>query len=31
MDVVYLALAVAFWLLVAGMAHGCASLVGGTR
>jgi len=31
MDVVYLALAVAFWLLVAGIARGCASLVGGTR
>jgi hypothetical protein len=31
MDVVYLALAIVFWLLVAGMARGCASLVGGTR
>ena len=31
MDVVYIALAVLFWLLVAGMARGCASLVGGTR
>lgn len=31
MDVVYLALAVVFWLLMAGMARGCASLVGGTR
>jgi hypothetical protein len=27
MDVVYLALTVVFWLLVAGMARGCASLV----
>jgi hypothetical protein len=31
MDVVYLALAVVFWLLMAGMARGCASLVGGTE
>ena len=31
MDVVYLALAIVFWLLVAGMAHGCASLVGGKK
>lgn len=31
MDVVYLALAVVSWLLAAGMARGCASLVGGTR
>lgn len=31
MDVVYLALAVVFWLLMAGMARGCASLVGETR
>jgi len=28
MDVVYLALFVAFWLLLAGMAKGCASLGG---
>jgi hypothetical protein len=31
MDVVYLALAIAFWLLIAGMARGCALLAGGTR
>jgi len=31
MDVVYLALAVVFWLLTAGMAHGCALLAGGTK
>ena len=31
MDVVYVALAVVFWLLIAGMARGCASLVGGSR
>ena len=31
MDVVYVVLAVAFWLLVAGMARGCALLVGGKK
>jgi hypothetical protein len=31
MDVVYLALVVVFWLLVAGMARGCASLAGGRQ
>ena len=31
MDVVYLALAVVFWLLLAGMARGCALLAGGTK
>ena len=31
MDVVYLALAIVFWLLMAGMARGCALLVGGTK
>jgi hypothetical protein len=31
MDVVYLVLAIAFWLLVAGMARGCALLAGGTK
>ena len=31
MDVVYLALVVVFWLLLAGMARGCALLGGGTR
>jgi hypothetical protein len=31
MDVVYLSLAVASWLSIAGMARGCASLVGGRR
>ncbi len=31
MDVVYLALAFLFWLLMAGMARGCASLVGGAK
>jgi hypothetical protein len=31
MDVVYIALVVVFWLLVAGMARGCASLGGGTK
>ena len=31
MDVVYLALAVALWLLIAGMARGCAMLGGGRR
>ena len=29
MDVVYVALGVAFWLLMAGMAIGCAKLLGG--
>ena len=28
MDFVYLALAVAFWLLIAGMAFGCNALAG---
>jgi hypothetical protein len=31
MDVVYLALVVVFWLLLAGMARGCALLGGGTK
>ena len=31
MDVVYIALAVAFWLLIVGMARGCALLVGGKK
>jgi hypothetical protein len=31
MDVVYLVLVVAFWLLIAGMARGCALLAGGTK
>ena len=31
MDVVYVALAVAFWLLIVGMARGCALLVGGKK
>ncbi len=31
MDAVYLVLAVVFWLLIAGMARGCALLVGGTK
>jgi hypothetical protein len=31
MDVVYLALVVVFWLLLAGMARGCALLAGGTK
>ncbi len=31
MDVVYLALVVVFWLLLAGMARGCALLGGGTQ
>ena len=31
MDVVFLALAIAFWLLIAGMARGCALLAGGTK
>lgn len=31
MDVVFLALAIAFWLLIAGMARGCALLAGGTQ
>ena len=31
MDVVYIALAVVFWLSFAGMARGCASLVGGSK
>jgi hypothetical protein len=31
MDVVYLVLVVVFWLLIAGMARGCALLVGGSK
>jgi hypothetical protein len=31
MDVVYLALVFVFWLLLAGMARGCALLAGGTK
>ncbi len=31
MDVVYVVLAIAFWLLMAGMARGCALLVGGNK
>ena len=31
MDVVYLALVVVFWLLLAGMARGCALLEGRTK
>ena len=31
MDVVYIGLAVVFWLLLAGMARGCALLAGGNR
>jgi hypothetical protein len=31
MDVVYLALAVVSWLLIADMARGCALLVGGSK
>ena len=31
MDLVYLALASLSWLLIAGMARGCAALAGGTR
>jgi len=31
MDVVYVVLAVAFWLLMAGMARGCALLAGGVK
>jgi hypothetical protein len=31
MDVVYLALVVVFWLLIAGMARGCALLARGTK
>ena len=31
MDVVYIALFVVFWLLLAGMARGCALLAGGTK
>ena len=31
MDAVYIALVVVFWLLLAGMARGCALLVGGTK
>ena len=31
MDVVYIGLAIVCWLLIAGMARGCASLVGRTK
>jgi len=31
MDVVYVGLAVVIWLLIAGMAGGCALLAGGDR
>jgi len=31
MDIVYLALVVVFWLLIAGMARGCALLARGTK
>ena len=31
MDVGYVMRAVVFWLLIAGMARGCALLVGGTK
>jgi hypothetical protein len=31
MDVVYVVLAGLFWLLIAGMARGCALLVGGAK
>ena len=31
MDVVYVVLAVVFWLLMAGMARGCALLAGGVK
>jgi len=31
MDVVYLALGLGFWLLIAGMARGCALLAGGAK
>jgi hypothetical protein len=31
MDVVYIVLAVVFWLLIVGMARGCALLAGGTK
>lgn len=31
MDVVYLALVVVFWLLMAGMARGCAKLGGDSK
>lgn len=31
MDVVYLALAVVFWVLIAAMARGCALLAGGNK
>jgi hypothetical protein len=31
MDVVYVVLAIAFWLSMAGMARGCALLVGGNK
>ena len=31
MDVVFVLLAVAFWLLIAGMARGCALLAGGRK
>jgi hypothetical protein len=31
MDVVYVGLAIVIWLLIAGMARGCALLAGGNR
>jgi hypothetical protein len=31
MDIVYLALVVVFWLLIAGMARGCALLARGSK
>ena len=31
MDVVYVVLAVVFWMLIAGMARGCALLVAGNK
>ena len=31
MDVVYVVLAGVFWLLIAGLARGCAVLVGGAK
>jgi hypothetical protein len=31
MDVVYVVLAVVFWLLIVGMARGCALLAGGKQ
>jgi hypothetical protein len=31
MDVIFLFLSALFWLLLVGMAHGCASLKGGSK